>query len=243
MRALVTGTNGTVAPVVVARLEAAGHETVAWDRARVPPDEAGAVEAFLAEVEPDWTVHAAMGDPAWAASLAAWPSRMLYVSSVSVFSGRGGARLRPGDEPDAADDYGRYKAECERRVAAADPRALVVRIGWQIGEAPGNNNMLTYLADRNLREGRVAASTRWFPACSFLGDTAGALVELMERGAEGIYHVDGNPGLSFFEIASGLSRLHGSPWTVVATDEPVLDYRMADDRVRIEPITNRIGRR
>ena len=242
MKMLVTGTNGTVAPVVVARLRAAGHETVAWDRSRVPPDDPGAVGAFLAETAPDWIVHAAMGSPDWAEALAATPARMLYVSSVSVFSGHGPTPLRPEDEPDAADDYGRYKAECERRVAGADPAALVARIGWQIGDAPGTNNMLTYLADTNARDGAVRASTRWFPACSFLRDTAGALVDLMARGAEGIYHVDANPGLSLFEIATGLNRLHGEPWTIVASDDFALDLRMADERVRIAPITERIGR-
>src|SRR5688500_14413770 len=123
MRALVTGTNGTVAPVVVARLGAAGHETVAWDRSLVAPDDAEAVRTFVAEVAPDWIVHAAMGSPEWAVTLAGTAPRLLYVSSVSVFSGHGAVPLRPGDEPDATDDYGRYKIECERRVAAAKPDA------------------------------------------------------------------------------------------------------------------------
>ena len=241
MRALVTGTNGTVAPVVAARLERAGHETVAWDRSRVAPDDADAARAFVEWVAPDWVVHAATGSPEWAALLAAARPRMLYVSSVSVFSGRGPAPIRPGAEPDATDDYGRYKIECERRVAAARPEALVARIGWQIGDAPGKNNMLTYLDETNARDGEVRASTRWFPACSFLADTADALVTLMERGAEGIYHVDANPGLTFFDIATRLNRLHGEPWRVVESDDPVLDLRMADERVSIAPITETIG--
>ncbi len=245
MKALVTGVNGTVAPVVAERLAAAGHEVVAWDRSRVSPDDPTAVRAFVAEVAPTWVVHAATGSPVWAETLAEACERgglgFLFTSSVSVFSGRGPAPLRPDAEPDATDEYGRYKIECERRVAAANPGALIARLGWQIGEAPGKNTMLTYLADTHARDGEVRASTRWFPACSFLRDTADALLDLMERGAAGVYHVDGNPGLSFFEIAARLDRIHGGRWTIVAIDDFALDNRMADERVTIAPITRTLG--
>ena len=244
MRFLVTGVNGTVAPVVVRRLEAGGHETVAWDRSRVSPDDREAVRRFVAETAPDWIIHAAMGAPEWAASLAesceTGPSRMLYVSSSSVFSGSGAGPYRPDADTDASDDYGLYKIACERAVAAAHPRALIVRIGWQIGSAPGGNNMLTWLADNQAREGAVRASTRWYPACSFLDDTAEAFVDLISRSAEGVWHVDANPGLTMFEIASRLNVLHGRPWTIVPAEDPVLDTRLADDRVAIAAITERL---
>ena len=99
--------------------------------------------------------------------------------------------------------------------------------------------MLTYLEEARSRDGEVRASTRWFPACSFLGDTADALVELLERGASGVYHLDGNPGLSLYEIASALARLHGGRWPVVAVDEPAYDNRMVDERISVAPITRR----
>jgi dTDP-4-dehydrorhamnose reductase len=245
VRALVTGMNGTVAPVLAARLERAGYEAVAWDRARTPPADADAVRAFVARVAPALVVHAAMGDPAWAGTLAdacAHGSiRFVFTSTVSVFSGRGGAPYRPDTVPDATDEYGRYKIECERRIARVCPDALVARIGWQIGSAPGGNNMLTYFAEANARDGEVRASERWFPACSFLEDTAEALVDLVGRGATGTFHVDGNRRLSLFEIATRLDRLHGRPWTVVPSEEPVLDYRMEDERVRVRPIEERLG--
>jgi len=244
MRALVTGMNGTVAPVVAERLRREGFEVVAWDRAEVPPDDAGAVRDFVARTRPDWLVHAATGSPDWTATLAVECARasigFLHTSSASVFSGRGTGPRSLDAEPDATDDYGRYKIECERRVARANPYALVVRIGWQIGERPGGNNMLTYLADAQARDGSVRASTRWFPACSFLTDTADALTDLMARRAEGLYQADGNPGMTFFEIATALNRMQGEPWTVVASDEPVLDHRMVDSRVRIASVTNRL---
>jgi len=247
MRILLTGMNGTVAPVVAERLRASGHETIAWDRSRVSPDDRDASRRFVEDVAPDWLVHAAMGAPTWAETLATASAgcggRFLYISSASVFSASTVAPIRPDAVPDATDDYGRYKAECERLVLAANPAALVARIGWQIGRSPGKNTMSTYFADASARDGVVRASTRWFPACSFLADTADAFADLMDRRVGGIFHVDGNPGLSIFEIATRLNALQSSPWTVVATDDFVFDNRMADDRVAVAPITSTLGER
>ena len=70
------------------------------------------------------------------------------------------------------------------------------RIGWQIdagvnGQALGNN-MLAHLDDWQRREGRIAASTLWRPACSFMADTAEVLLGFVERQVPGVVHVDSN---------------------------------------------------
>ena len=70
------------------------------------------------------------------------------------------------------------------------------RIGWQIdagvnGQALGNN-MLAHLDDWQRREGRIAASTLWRPACSFMADTAEVLLGFVERQVPGVMHVDSN---------------------------------------------------
>ena len=246
MRFLVTGVNGTVAPVVVRRFRRAGNEVAAWDRSRVSPDDADGARRFVDAIAPDWIVHAAMGSPEWTAALAAHArerrARFLYVSSSSVFAGRGEGPHWPDATPDADDDYGLYKIACERVAIDRNPESLIVRIGWQIGAAPGGNTMLTYFAERNAADGVIRASARWFPACSFLEDTADTLADLVERGETGVFHVDANPGLNFHEITAALNRLHGDPWKVERTDDFALDSRLADDRVRVAPVTDRLGR-
>lgn len=92
---------------------------------------------------------------------------------------------------------------------------------------------------RTAREqGSVEASTRWRPACAFLDDTVAALMVAPDCPA-GLYHLGGNPGLSFFEIATALNRLRGNPWAVVPRTEPGWDQRMVDSRLSICPITDR----
>lgn len=236
--------NGTVAPALAQALAAAGYAVAAWDRAAHPVDHPEVVRFHIACAKPGLFCHLAMGSPDWAE----WAARacaerhipFLYVSSVSVFSAAQTGPFTVDDIPHPDDDYGRYKLECERRVQAAHPAAHVVRIGWQIGSAPGGNQMVDFL-DRTHRErGRVDASTLWFPGCSFLPDTAESLVQILEL-PPGLYHLDGNPGLNFHEIAAGLNQLLGNPWKVIPVSGLVQNHRMLDPRVPVAPITRRLA--
>ena len=245
VKVLITGMNGTVAPVLGRALEMQGHSVVAWDRNAVPPDSREACEQFLASVEPNAICHLATGSAEWAETLASWSAaegvRLLYTSSVAVFSTAQNGPFNVHDEPQPTDEYGRYKLECEQRILAVNSQALVARIGWQIGERAGSNNMVDYLARTNAAEGGVNASEHWQPACSFLADTAAALTTLLtDHDARGIYQLDGNPGLSFFQIATALSELNAQAWKVRAVAEPDWDQRMIDARVRVAPITARL---
>ena len=235
---------GTVAPVLAQALAQAGFEIVPWNRALHPNDRPEAVRDFIASEHPALCCHLALGSPDWAE----WAARtchanripFLQVSSVSVFSGSQTGPFTIDALPCPDDDYGRYKLECEQRVQRAHPGAHVVRIGWQIGCAPGGNQMVDYL-DRTHRErGQIDASTRWYPGCSFLPDTAAGLVHILTL-APGLYHLDGNPGLNFFEIASGLNRLLGNPWKVVSVPGLVQNHRMLDPRVPVAPLTSRLA--
>lgn len=240
MKVLVTGMNGTVAPVLARHLSAAGHTVVPWNRADVSPDDLSAVRAFVERTAPDWLFHLAMGSPAWAETMAQTcgerGTKFLFTSTVSVYAHTQRGPLTIDVQPEPNDDYGRYKLECEQRVRAANPKSQLARLAWQIGTAPGSNNMIDYL-DRTAREkGRIEASTKWYPACAFLEDTAEALTTLMTSKREGLYHLDGNPGLNFFEIATNLNRLRGNPWTIVPAQEPSQDNRMQDRNVVVRSI-------
>ena len=240
MKALVTGMNGTVAPVLARAIRASGGAVAAWDRTAVAIDDADAGRALLQRERPDVFFHLATGPAGWAERCARLSAEtgiaFVFTSTVSVF----GAAQRGPFSPDAAptpdDDYGRYKLDCERRVQAAHPDARVVRLGWQIGTTDAGNHMGAFLHRTARDEGQIEASARWLPACSFLDDTAEALIAAAELPA-GLYHLGGNPGLSFFDIARGLNRLRGEPWTVARTEAPDRDTRLRDDRLPVRSIT------
>lgn len=256
MKAIITGAHGTVGNGLKAHLEQAGHTVIRWDRQQTPIDDYGAMESFVRAQQPDALFHLAIDSQStgrdneswwvnyhWTGELA-WICRQLgvrflFTSTVMVYTNEAQGPFTPNTPPDVTSGYGYQKLQAEQRAQAQNPEAVIARLGWQIGEAPGSNNMLDYFEQQMSEKGEVRASQRWYPACSFVADTASALTHLVE-GAPGLYLVDSNPRWTFLEIARALNALHNHHWTISPTDDFVYDQRMVDSRVPIPPLTARL---
>jgi dTDP-4-dehydrorhamnose reductase len=256
MKVLVTGLRGTVGRALEAELRGADHQVVGWDRAAVPIDRYDAMDRFVAETAPDVVVNLAIASrptgrdrESWLVNHD-WPSelawicrqrelRFVHTSTVMVFSPAAAGPFTIESAPDADHGYGHEKRLAEARVFHQDPNATVVRLGWQIGDAPGSNNMIDYLDRQTRAHGQVAASSRWRPACSFLPDTAAALARVLSA-PPGLYQLDGNERHTMFEIARALSEHHGRRWHVVEAADPVQDQRMIDPRLAVAPLARRL---
>ena len=255
-RILLTGASGTVGTAFRQCAEAHGVEVVAWNRTAVPIDRYQPMEDFVRATNPDALVHLAIGSKGtgrpneswlvnyeWTSELA-WIAhelgvQFLFTSSVMVFSDASRGPFTVESQPDAPEGYGYEKRTAERRVFHQNPAARVVRIGWQIGDRAGSNNMIDFF-ERQVREhGRITASTRWLPACSFLPDTAEVLWQVLSQ-PPGLYMVDSNARWSFFEIATALNRRHGGVWKIVPTQDFVYDQRMRDDRLEVPALNKRL---
>lgn len=260
MRVLMTGSNGTVGRALGAALSDDGHEVVGWDRGEAAAWDGEAGQRLVERVRPDVVVHLAVASSptgregegrevsvGWTVRLATLcrevGARFVFTSTAMVFTDGAAGPFTVDSEPDAVEGYGGEKAEAERLVAAANGEALVVRLGWQIGESAGSNNIVDYLETRQREEGVVRASREWKPSAAFLGDTAAALAGLVESDARGVRMIEGNrAGHSFYEIARALSeRRHGGKYVIEATDDFVFDQRMLDDRVGCGQVGERLG--
>lgn len=233
MHTILTGMNGTVAPALAHVLSTLGHTVTGWDRQRVPVEDPQAGADFIDAEQPDFVAHIATGSPDWMEATAQHCRDrnipFLFTSSVSVFDGGQSGPFSPDHPLDAQDDYGKYKAECEQRVTAANPDTIIVRLGWQIGTGPGNNNMIDHLTKQHAEQGAIQASTGWIPSTAFLSDTATALYHIMHHHPVHLYQLEGNPcGLTFHEIVRALNRLHGRPWKIHPKEESRRDNRMLD---------------
>lgn len=246
MRILMTGASGTLGPKVRRALESAGATAVGWDRHRVSPDDEAASRAFVHEVRPDAIVHLGMGSERWAALLAGAAAvrdvPFVFTSTAMVFHDEPDGPHRPEDERTARDDYGRYKIRCEDAIRAANPSACVARIGWQIDPDATGNNMLAHLDAWQREGGRVEASTRWRPACSFMEDTASALWTLVRDPVAGVVHLDSNAasGFTFDQVARALADRFDRDWTVVPTDAYRHDQRLAGNEERMPDLALRL---
>ena len=255
LRALITGSTGTVGRALRAHLESAGWDVVGWNREDVPIDDYGRMEAYVGDAKPTALFHLAVASqptqtplPAeqawqvnyeWTSELA-WITRQLgipfvFTSTVMVFTEAIPGPYTIAMRPDAAHDYGRDKRKGEERVFAQNPNARVARLGWQIGEGTEGNQMAAWLAEHRT----VAASTRWLPACSMLDDTAAAL-EQVATSRPGLYHVDSNEGWSFFDIAMALRDRAKADWTITPTFGRAYDQRLLDPRLDVPRLGERL---
>ncbi|MEO1288265.1 MAG: sugar nucleotide-binding protein [Chloroflexota bacterium] len=251
-RAIITGKNGTVGQALTTYLQTQGIEVIGWDRKQIPIDDYHVMYAFVEDAKPDVLFHLATASQPtgreneswlvnyeWTSELA-WITRQLnikfvFTSSVMVFTDDAAGPFTVKSEPDATEGYGYEKYQAEKRTLYQNPDAIVARIGWQIGTTNTGNHMLSHLYEQAQEHGEIRASTKWYPACSFLEDTASTLLKLAKFDG-GIYLVNSNKQWTYHEIAQAMKELHSADWQIVADDTFVYDQRMLDERVPIAPL-------
>jgi len=247
MKWLITGLGGTLAPVLAREAASQGVEVIGWKRDEVPPDDIAASQAWLQAVRPDAIAHLGMGSPEWASRLAAYAALhdlpFVFTSTAMVFHHEPDGPHAPHHTRTAQDGYGRYKIACEDAVRSAHAGATIARIGWQIDPTQPGNNMLMALDQWQASQGRVAASLRWKPACSFMVDTAQALAGLLRRPVGGVVHLDSNAdeGHSFLDIVLALRACFGrSHWLVQPQDDYVHDQRLVGGEAQLAALSRRL---
>jgi dTDP-4-dehydrorhamnose reductase len=227
VRVLVTGAGGMLARAVVRSFESRGHPVLALSRVQLDVTDRSSVAAVMHEREPDVVVQCAAytavdraeSEPEAARAVNAHGAAIVaeacqrtgalfvYPSTDYVFPGARARPYRPDEETGPINAYGQSKLAGEEAARAAG-RWLVVRTSWLYG-AGGTNfveTMLHLAAEQ--RPLRVVHDQVGRP--TWTGSLADSLYELVERGAEGIFHVtDGGEPTSWFGFASTIFELCG----------------------------------
>lgn len=256
MKVMLTGAHGTLGQALTDCLNQQGGTVIPWDRTQTPIDDYQAMETFVHTHHPDALIHLAVpSQPTgrdneawlvhqhWTGELA-WICRelelqFLFVSTVMVYGDRAKGPFTLNSRPEASEGYGYDKLKAEERVFYQNPDGIVARLGWQIGERAGSNNMIDWFDQQMQAKGEIRVSRRWQPACSFLSDTVKVLLDLVQKPG-GLYLVDSNRGWTFDQIAHALNELHGNPWKIASEDGFAQDQRMIDERVKIPPLSQRL---
>jgi dTDP-4-dehydrorhamnose reductase len=146
-----------------------------------------------AEADADTAMQVNAGTPGAIAeaarALGAW---IVHYSTDYVFDGSGSRPWREGDATGPLNIYGRTKLAGEQRIAAANPRHLILRTSWVYGARGGNfaRTMLRLAAEREqlkVIDDQVGAPT----GADLLADVTAHAVRGLQGGAAhaGIYHV------------------------------------------------------
>ena len=237
---LLVGASGTLGRAVQLLCEERGLACVALSRPGIDVTDPRSVRAALERYQP-WAVVNAAGyvrvDDAeldaercrrvntdGAAHLAEASARigapLLTFSSDLVFDGRLGRAYDERDAPSPLGVYGRSKADAERRVLAAHPRALVVRTSAFFG--PWDDFNFATVLLRSLESGipfRAAGDSTVSP--TYVPDLVHASLDLLTDGASGIWHLANEGAFTWVEFARSIAAGAGLDASLIEECETV----------------------
>ncbi|MGI9626671.1 MAG: dTDP-4-dehydrorhamnose reductase [Longimicrobiales bacterium] len=132
---------------------------------------------------------------------------LVYPSTDFVF---GGTQRRPylvDYAPDPINAYGRSKLAGEVAVLSSGVRHLIARTSWLYG-AGGNHFVDTMIRLGRVRP-RLSVVDDQVGRPTWTNDLANDLVDLVEDGAQGTFHVAGGGSATWFQLAEEALRLAG----------------------------------
>ena len=250
MKIVITGGNGTVGKEMKKYMESIGNICILWDRKKISPYDYYEMKSFLEKENPDILFHFAIASLStgieneswkinfeWSSELA-WICKELNIkflitSTAMVFTDKAIGPFTKNSIPDAYEGYGYEKKCAEERVIFQNSKSYIVRLGWQIGNEYFGNNMLAYFEEQQNIKGYVAASKKWFPACSFVKDSVREIYRIVTKEDPGIFMIDSNDRFNFFEIAEILNKKNGKRWKIIEDNSFIFEQRMVDFNCRI----------
>jgi dTDP-4-dehydrorhamnose reductase len=136
-------------------------------------------------------------------------ARFVHISSDQVFDGRKGG-YSEADPLSPVHEYGRGKAEAERRVLAANGRAVVARISLVIGKSYLGTRSSSESLLANIRKGAsLRLFTNEFRTPVLVDDVARAVLSLATDDFSGLVNVAGPDRVNRLELGKALAARFG----------------------------------
>lgn len=181
-----------------------------------------AVNDFILSHQPDVIIHGAamtQPDPCELNKIECWNvnvtatrfltdaankinARFIYISTDFVFDGVNGP-YKETDEPGPVNYYGSSKLAAEKVVMESKLHWSIVRTVLVYGNILVGNrsNIISWVKD-NLSQGKPikVVSDQWRTP-TYVEDLAKGILLVLEKNAEGIYHISGEEGMSPYDMA------------------------------------------
>lgn len=206
---LIAGAAGRLGRALVEACEQRGLDITCPPRAELDIADPAQVEAALQRHRPWAVIDAAAprgpdaariiaaGSDTLARACAQRDLPLISFSSDRVFDGRLERPYLEGDPPSPGCPLGRSKAEAERRLAAAHPQALIIRMSRLFGAEDDPAEILPSLARRG--------TSGLFFTATYMPDLARAALDLMVDGEGGIWHLASAGALAMHDAERILS--------------------------------------
>lgn len=133
-------------------------------------------------------------------------ARMVQMSTDDVFGGTSGTPYTEFDTTSPRTVYGKSKLAGENFVREFSGRHVIVRSSWIFGDRSPYLETILKMAERGQT---IKAASDQIAAPTGAKGLAAKVVELMEHGEDGLYHVTGQGVCSRYEFAKEAVRLSG----------------------------------
>jgi dTDP-4-dehydrorhamnose reductase len=232
MKLFLTGASGQLGRQLQAH--AAAHVVVALDHGALDVTDLAQVRAAVQAHRPDVVINAAaynqvdraqseaqtafavnaLGPRNLALAAAEIGAAIVHVSSDYVFDGRRGTPYHEFDQPNPLSIYGESKLAGERAVHQASRRHFIARTAWVY--EPHGHGFAHVICRLAVAQRQVKVVDDQFGSPTSAEDLARGILQLIETGAYGTYHLAGSGGpASWFDFASCLLTAMGIECEVV----------------------------
>jgi dTDP-4-dehydrorhamnose reductase len=226
------------------------HQILAWDIEEIDITDRLRTLELLSVERPDLIVNSAVyvdlegcesnPDKAWrinavgAQNLALAAQKLnsvlVYLSTDYIFDGQTDRDYDEVAHPNPLNQYGRSKLAGERLSLQLCPRTYVVRTAWLFGHAP--NNYVERVLKAADREGVVRMTADQLESPTYTGHLAEAILNLINSGAYGIYHVTSLGACTRADFARLVLHAAGRSEPVEVVD-PATAKRLAQRPARV----------
>lgn len=164
---------------------------------------------------------------------------VLYISSGAVFSGDKKDPYTEFDEPNPLNVYGKSKLEGEVVVKELLSRYFVIRAGWMVGGWQLDKKFV-YKIMQQLNSGRreLMAVNDKFGSPTFTKDFAANLMDLINSGRYGLYHMANKGTCTRYEMAVKIVEFAGLKSAVRIDPVTSDNFKLAAPRGRSEMLEN-----
>lgn len=186
---------------------------------------AAATDVDRCEREPDYAYRAnEQGPRNLARACSRKGAALVHISTDYVFDGEKEGFYTQEDEPNPLSEYAKSKLAGERAVAAELDRVYIVRSSWIFG--PGGKNFGSRVLDLARKGAHLKGVTDQFSIPTYAPDLGARIIEIINTGTYGLYHVTNTGATTWMEFArlaldiAGLSDVSIEPVTRAGLGQP-----------------------
>jgi dTDP-4-dehydrorhamnose reductase len=231
LKSLVTGASGLLGWEIADAFEKAGYQTVRlMGRKSIDITNTPEIIGFVEKEKPDVIIHCAgfrdldeiekneaqgfalnaFGTKNIALAASRTGSKLIYISSDTVYDGEKKTGYHEYDLPNPINVYGKSKYMAELEIRSLCQKYFIIRTAWLFGlKGHRENNVIFNIIDKINAGERIQASGNQFCSPSYTLDIAEALVTAASTEYYGTYLVSNQGAASRYEVSRTIAEFLG----------------------------------